>query len=190
MSTTRTRPSASSCGSSASSAASCALADLAGGDERRRLDRGVEADERNRADAAHEGKLRRRRRGESLPPMRRRACSRPSGRRPDHRAASNRCRGCRARPSRGRACPTSCSHAVAASYSTGRPRLIRSPVTAIWSGLWRKHIRDDEIERRAIVRVAALALPVEVAESALDIEMAQRDTRQPVKDAHQTRGQA
>ena len=60
MSTTRTRPFRLELRQQRIERGELRLADLAGGDERRRLDRRVEADERDRSDAAHEGKLRRR----------------------------------------------------------------------------------------------------------------------------------
>ncbi len=72
----------------------------------------------------------------------------------------------------------SASQARAASTSAGSPILIRSPVTAMWSGSVRAEVVDQRDEAGRTERRGPPAAPVGVAESTLRREVAPADRRQ------------
>ncbi len=54
--------------------------------------------------------------------------------------------------------------------------LARSPVTAIWSGLLGHRVDGDGIGEQSLVHRAALALPIQIAKSALQVPIARVET--------------
>ena len=152
------------------------LANLAGGNERRRLDGRVEADERDGADAAHEGK------------PHGRPCielgaegvgAHVVGPQLDARIAAQRRIDVVVTRHDGHVMRRAdlvqpCGRRLVLS---GQPQVDEIAGDGDMIGLVRQHVGHDEIERRAVVRAAALALPIDVAEAALDVEMTQRNSR-------------
>ncbi len=177
MSTTRTSPSASSLRQQRIERVELPLADLTRRHERGRFDRRVETDERDGADAAHERKLRRRRAGKLGAKL---VGPHVVGPAPDADIAAQA--GVDVMIARHDRHVLGRAHRVQPRLRRlvlhRQPEIDEIARDGDMIGLVRQQVRDDEIERGARMGAPALALPVEVAEAALNVEVAQSDAGQ------------